>query len=58
MGSMLLAATLAGSIISIADGDTPTARSEMSTGAQDVEVRLAEINGPEKIQALRVRAGS
>jgi len=56
MESILLAATLACSVIGIADGDTLTARCEMSSGLENVKIRLAEIDAPEKAQAFGTRS--
>lgn len=53
---MLLAATLICSVIGITDGDTLTARCEMSAGLENVKIRLAEIDAPEKVQAYGARS--
>ena len=43
-------------IIGITDGDTLTARCDTPAGAQNVKVRLAEIDAPEKRQAFGTRS--
>jgi len=43
-------------VIAIADGDTLTARCETDAGPQNVIVRLAEIDAPEKRQAFGSRS--
>jgi endonuclease YncB( thermonuclease family) len=47
----VLAAILACTVISIADGDTLTARCDVPDGKVNVTVRVAEIDAPEKAQA-------
>lgn len=37
-------------VIGIADGDTLTARCDQQTGTENIKVRLAEIDAPEKAQ--------
>lgn len=43
-------------VIGIADGDTLTARCETPTGMENIKVRLAEIDAPEKRQAFGNRS--
>ena len=43
-------------VIGIADGDTLTARCELPAGAENIKVRLAEIDAPEKGQAFGNRS--
>jgi endonuclease YncB( thermonuclease family) len=51
-----VAAVLVCLVIGIADGDTLTARCDAPGGAQNVRVRLAEIDAPEKGQAFGQRS--
>jgi endonuclease YncB( thermonuclease family) len=39
-------------VIGIADGDTLTARCETPAGMENIKVRLAEVDAPEKGQAF------
>lgn len=43
-------------VIGIADGDTLTARCETPTGMENIKVRLAEVDAPEKGQAFCTRS--
>lgn len=43
-------------VIAIADGDTLTARCETPSGLENIKVRLAEIDAPEKSQAFGSRS--
>ena len=43
-------------VIAISDGDTLTARCEMPAGMENIKVRLAEIDAPEKGQAFGNRS--
>lgn len=43
-------------VIAIADGDTLTARCQLPTGVENIKVRLAEIDAPEKGQAFGNRS--
>jgi endonuclease YncB( thermonuclease family) len=43
-------------VIGISDGDTLTARCETQPGLQNVKVRLAEIDAPERRQAFGTRS--
>ena len=43
-------------VIGIADGDTLTARCQAATGMENIKVRLAEIDAPEKGQAFGNRS--
>lgn len=43
-------------VIAIADGDTLTARCESPAGLENIKVRLAEIDAPEKSQAFGSRS--
>ena len=43
-------------VVAIADGDTLTARCGSATGQENLKVRLAEIDAPEKGQAFGVRS--
>lgn len=51
-----LVVALACFVVGIADGDTLTARCDMSEGMTTVTVRLAEIDAPEKGQAFGSRS--
>lgn len=51
-----LAAALSCLVIGIADGDTLTARCETPSGLENVKVRLAEIDAPEKGQPWASRS--
>jgi endonuclease YncB( thermonuclease family) len=53
---MPVATTLACLVIAIADGDTLTARCEVPAGHQNIIVRLAEIDAPEKRQSFGQRS--
>jgi len=52
----LAPAVLACIVIGVSDGDTLTARCEMSEGFQNIRIRLAEIDAPEKGQAFGNRS--
>ena len=43
-------------VISISDGDTLTVRCETSRGVENIKVRLAEIDAPEKAQSFGARS--
>jgi endonuclease YncB( thermonuclease family) len=43
-------------VIGISDGDTLTARCETPSGAQNLKIRLAEIDAPERRQAFGTRS--
>ena len=51
-----LVAILACLVIGISDGDTLTARCDTSAGTQNVKIRLAEIDAPERRQAFGNRS--
>ena len=51
----IAAMTLACLIVAIADGDTMTARCETPAGLENIKVRLAEIDAPEKGQPFGTR---
>jgi endonuclease YncB( thermonuclease family) len=53
---MPAAALLACLVIGVADGDTLTARCETPAGAENIKVRLAEIDAPEKGQPWAIRS--
>ena len=53
---MPAAAALICLVIAIADGDTLTARCEAANGMENIKVRLAEIDAPEKGQAFGARS--
>jgi endonuclease YncB( thermonuclease family) len=50
------AAALLCLVIAVADGDTLTARCEVADGTENIKVRLAEIDAPEKGQAFGARS--
>ncbi len=52
----LALAVLACIVIGVSDGDTLTARCEMSEGFENLRIRLAEIDAPEKGQAFGNRS--
>ena len=43
-------------VVAVADGDTLTARCETATGQENLKVRLAEIDAPEKRQPFGTRS--
>lgn len=43
-------------VIAIADGDTLTARCEVADGMENIKIRLAEIDAPEKGQSFGARS--
>lgn len=53
---MNTAALLLCVVIGISDGDTLTARCEVERGADNIKVRLAEIDAPEKVQPWGARS--
>ena len=53
---MPAAAALTCLVIAIADGDTLTARCKVANGMENIKVRLAEIDAPEKGQAFGARS--
>lgn len=53
---MPAAAVLMCLVIAVADGDTLTARCEGSDGMENIKIRLAEIDEPEKGQAFGARS--
>lgn len=53
---MPIAAVLACIVIGVSDGDTLTARCETARGFENLKIRLAEIDAPEKGQAFGSRS--
>ena len=53
---MPAAAALMRLVSAIADGDTLTARCEVANGTENIKIRLAEIDAPEKGQAFGARS--
>ena len=52
----MLAALLICSVIGISDGDTLSARCAIDRTSQNIEVRLAEIDAPERAQSYGARS--
>ena len=52
----MLAALLICSVIGISDGDTLSARCAIDQTSQNIEVRLAEIDAPERAQSYGARS--